>query len=134
MKEQQERFAIEYANCGNATQAAIKAGYSQFSAEVQGCRLLKNDKVQAKIEEIRSQWEQELRKKMANEALTAFNVLVNVMNDIDAKDADKIRCAIDILDRAGYVAERKAEIKINEDRSLERLKRDMAYDDLRVGD
>lgn len=133
MNEQQEKFAIEYAHCGNATQAAKNAGYSENSAEVQGCRLLKNDKVQAKIEELREQQAQELRKKLANEALTAFKVLVDVMNSADAKDGDKIRCAIDILDRAGYAAEKKLEIRSNEDKSLERLKKDMAYDDLRAG-
>mgnify|MGYP003305281492 CR=1 FL=1 len=133
MTEQQERFAVEYASCGNATQAAIKAGYSKEGANRQGSRLLTNVDIQKMIDEIKAQQSQELRHKMAREASTAFNVLVSILNDPDAKDSDKIKCAIDVLDRAGYVAEKKVEIKTNEDRSLERLKQDMAYDDLRVG-
>lgn len=133
MTEQQERFAVEYARCGNATQAAKNAGYSEATAYSQGQRLLKNVEIQKMIDEIKVQQSQELRHKMAREASTAFNVLVSILNDPKAKNNDKIKCAIDVLDRAGYVAEKKVEIKTNEDRSLERLKQDMAYDDLRVG-
>lgn len=39
----------EYLVDHNATQAAIRAGYSRESAESQGSRLLRNDKVQAEI-------------------------------------------------------------------------------------
>lgn len=51
----QERFAIEYLLDMNATQAAIRAGYATRSAEMQGCRLLKNDKVRAEIDKVRTQ-------------------------------------------------------------------------------
>lgn len=37
----QERFVTEYLIDLNATQAAIRAGYSAKTAEVQGCRLLR---------------------------------------------------------------------------------------------
>lgn len=130
MTDKQKRFAIEYANCGNATQAAKSAGYSEATAGSQGHALLKILEIQEFIEEIETQREQELRKKMAKEAAKAFNVLVDVMNN-GKRDADKIKCAIDLLDRAGYGAEKKLEIKTNDDRSLERLKEDMAYDELR---
>ena len=133
MTERQEKFAIEYAQSGNATQSAKNAGYSENSAEVQGCRLLRNDKVSAKIDEEKTKQSEELRKKMSQEALTAFNVLVDIMNNTQAKDSDRIKCAVDLLDRAGYVAEKKVEIKTNEDRSLDRLRQDMAYNDLRTG-
>jgi phage terminase small subunit len=43
----QERFVEEYLIDLNATQAAIRAGYSEQSAEMQGSRLLSNDKVAA---------------------------------------------------------------------------------------
>lgn len=51
--EQQRRFAQEYALDGNATQAAIRAGYSPRSAHDTGHRLLKVPDVQAIIQEIR---------------------------------------------------------------------------------
>lgn len=37
----QQRFVEEYLVDSNATQAAIRAGYSEKCAEVQGCRLLR---------------------------------------------------------------------------------------------
>ena len=47
----QRRFVEEYLVDLNATQAAIRAGYSKKTAEVQGCRLLSNVKVARKIAE-----------------------------------------------------------------------------------
>jgi phage terminase small subunit len=47
----QQRFVDEYLIDLNATQAAIRAGYSVRSAESQGSRLSKNRKVRACIDE-----------------------------------------------------------------------------------
>ena len=47
----QARFVEEYLVDLNATQAAIRAGYSAKTAEVQGSRLLGNVKVAAAIRE-----------------------------------------------------------------------------------
>lgn len=48
--ERQQRFIEAYiANGGNATQAAITAGYSPKSAGVQGCELLKDPNVSAQL-------------------------------------------------------------------------------------
>lgn len=41
----QQRFVQEYLIDLNATQAAIRTGYSAKTAEVQGCRLLSNAKI-----------------------------------------------------------------------------------------
>ena len=46
----QERFVLEYLRSLNATQAAIKAGYSAKTAEAIGSRLLRNVKVSTAIE------------------------------------------------------------------------------------
>lgn len=50
---QRKRLFIEayLSNGKNATQAAIAAGYSEKSAHAQGCRLLKDVKIQAEIAE-----------------------------------------------------------------------------------
>lgn len=45
----QERFVSEYLKDANAKQAAIRAGYAAGSAEVQGCRLLRNAQVRAAV-------------------------------------------------------------------------------------
>lgn len=51
----QEKFCLEYAKLGNARQAYIKAGYKQAkdsTTDVNACRLLKNDKVKARLAEL----------------------------------------------------------------------------------
>ncbi|WP_245583457.1 terminase small subunit [Paenibacillus assamensis] len=47
----QQRFADEYLIDLNATQAAIRAGYSANTAEQQACRLMKHAKVRAYIDD-----------------------------------------------------------------------------------
>lgn len=113
MTEQWEIFATEYARTGNATQSAIVAGYSETSAYNQGYRLTKNDEVAKRIAEIQQQMAQELRDKMSAKASSAFEVLEQIMKNPKAKDADKIKCAVEVLDRAGYVAEKKVEVSAN---------------------
>lgn len=50
LTDQQQRFCEEYVIDCNATQAAIRAGYEEASAHVQGSRLLRNDKIQIAIQ------------------------------------------------------------------------------------
>ena len=52
MNQKQKAFATEYVLDYNATQAAIRAGYSEKAAYNQGNRLMKNDEVQAMIGEL----------------------------------------------------------------------------------
>ncbi len=51
MTNKQKRFADEYLIDSNATQAAIRAGYSEQTAYSQGQRLLKNVDVRSYIDE-----------------------------------------------------------------------------------
>jgi phage terminase small subunit len=51
MNEKQKAFADYYIETLNATEAAKRAGYSEKTAEVQGCRLLNNAKIKAYIKE-----------------------------------------------------------------------------------
>lgn len=51
LTEKQQRFVDEYLIDLNATQAAIRAGYSVKTADVQGSRLLANVKVQQAVSE-----------------------------------------------------------------------------------
>ena len=48
----QSRFAESYAACGNATEAARKAGYSLKTATSQGARLLTYANVAARITQL----------------------------------------------------------------------------------
>jgi phage terminase small subunit len=51
LTDKQERFVQEYMIDLNATQAAIRAGYSVKTAKEQGCRLFTNVHIQAAIQE-----------------------------------------------------------------------------------
>ena len=48
-----ELFCVEYAKTGNGLQSALKAGYAASSAKVQGCRLITDDNIKARIDELR---------------------------------------------------------------------------------
>lgn len=50
----QDKFSVEYLVDLNGTQAAIRAGYSPKTAEVTASRLLRNVKVQNRIQELRA--------------------------------------------------------------------------------
>jgi phage terminase small subunit len=52
--ERHERFCQEYLVDLNATQAAMRTGYSPDSAHAQGCRLLKDADVQLRIKELQA--------------------------------------------------------------------------------
>lgn len=60
LNDRQQRFRDEYLIDGNATQAAIRAGYSAKTAHVQGHALLRNPKVAAAITEKRTKRSQRL--------------------------------------------------------------------------
>ena len=64
----QEMFCQEYIKDLNATQAAIRAGYSEKTADVQGPRLLGNVRVSVRVSEL-------FRTRAAAVGVTAENVL-----------------------------------------------------------
>ena len=66
--DNQQRFCHEYLIDYNATKAAIRAGYSEKSAEQQGHHLLKKPQVKAYIEELKT-------KQLAKIDITAEKVL-----------------------------------------------------------
>ena len=60
LKEKQKRFVEEYLVDLNATNAAIRAGYSKKTAYSQGSRLLKSDEVKRQIQQKREEFSQNL--------------------------------------------------------------------------
>lgn len=54
------KFALAYLEDGNATKAAIGAGYTPNSAHVTGSRLLKNVKIRAYLEHARRELEENI--------------------------------------------------------------------------
>ena len=52
LSKKEEKFVIEYVRTGNATQSAIKAGYSERSARQTACRMLTKDYILKAIDEL----------------------------------------------------------------------------------
>ncbi len=55
LTSRREKFIVEYAECGNATEAARRAGYSPRSAKQLGSRLTKVDLIQRQVAARRQQ-------------------------------------------------------------------------------
>ena len=53
LKEKQEKFCTEYLACGNATTAALRAGYSKKNARTIGSENLTKLDIQRRIQELR---------------------------------------------------------------------------------
>lgn len=112
---QQKLFVDNYLKLRkkNATQAAVEAGYSAKSAQSQSSQLLMNPNVLEYLEKREKQLEKELKREFFFDALDARRVLSDIMNNPDAKDADRASAAKDLLDRAGYKAVDVHEIQAN---------------------
>ena len=73
----QEKFCHEYLKTGNARQAYINAGYSfgkESTADANACRLLKHDKVKARLDE--------LREEVQTEAIADIREMQKALTDI----------------------------------------------------
>lgn len=91
MNPKQQAFVRAYLGSahGNATKAAIAAGYSERSAHVQGCELLKHPKVREAID-----------KRAEKADITAESILQELRSvafaQVDLKGSDKLK-ALDLL-------------------------------------
>lgn len=95
-------FVQEYIRCNNITQAAKAAGYSEQTAHSQGSRLLKHVKVQQYLNKTEQNLNKDLREMFVSDAVEAYGVLKEIMNDKLAPPKDRLAAARDLLDRAGY--------------------------------
>lgn len=108
----QEKFCIEYAKCGNARQAYISAGYKHkkdSTTDVNACRLLKNDKVKARLAELYEaakndaiadvQEMQETLTKIIRQSLTEEVIVVESIGDFmsEATKIDKKPAIKDVI-------------------------------------
>lgn len=94
MTHRQELFIQEYIKTGNATNSAIKAGYSKRTAKSIGQRLLTFVDIKKRIEE--------LNQKITNNNIMTANgrqeYLTKLINSDDVKVSDKLK-ALDILNK-----------------------------------
>lgn len=109
LSAKQEKFCLEYRKHeGNATAAAIAAGYSERTAGSQGNRLLKNVEIQKRIKELA---DDAVRKQIIGLDRRAL-VLSKIAQDAGADTQARIR-AIDVLNKMDGVYIFKAEINIS---------------------
>lgn len=104
MNTRHRAFAEYYAQTANATEAAIKAGFSARTAYSQGCRLLKNVEVQNLI--------QELQERAASERIADMETVKgfwsDVMRDEGEKTADRLKASELLAKSAGAFLDRVA--------------------------
>lgn len=108
MTIKQQRFADEYIITGNATQAAIKAGYSQKYANTNANKLLQNTTIKKRIDERLEQLESEkiasqqevlsylssvMRGEMTEQTLRSVGESGQVIAEIDVGAKDRIKAA-----------------------------------------
>ena len=104
-----EKFCVEYRkNGGNATAAAIAAGYSERTAAQQATRLLRNVNILKRIKELA---DDAIRKQIIGLDKRAL-VLSKIAED-DAADVQARIRAIDVLNKMDGVYVFKTEVKIS---------------------
>lgn len=94
MTERQRKFAEYYVQCGNATQSAVKAGYSEKFANTNAAKLLQNTTVAAYIKQL-SEAAQTARIMTARDRQ---ELLSDIARGEDNAAADRIR-AVDTLNK-----------------------------------
>lgn len=92
LTDKQLLFATEYIKTANATQAALKAGYSENSARQQGSRLLSNANVSQYIQ-------QHMEQKNNNTIATADEVLQYLTRVMNGEEKDAFGLDVSVNDR-----------------------------------
>lgn len=112
LTDRQLRFVEEYVKDYNATQAAIRAGYSEKTAHNSGHRNVKNGEIQEKIKELQELMRTQLQQQFSSDAIVARKIMLNIMSDEDAPEAVRLSAAKDFLDRAGFKPVEKQETEL----------------------
>lgn len=116
MTAKQEAFAIEYLKDKNATQAAIRAGYSAKTAYSIGCEMLRKPEIQ---EIIRAKQEEAVK----NAEITSEWIVAQckeIATNVLAKDADKLR-ALELIGKYLGMFTERVEMKGQIDTAVTKL-------------
>ena len=92
LTEKERIFADEYIKTTNATQSAIKAGYSEKSASSKGSQLLRKVKVRKYIDDV-------MEKRSKNTIATADEVLKYLTKVMNGEEKDAFGLDASIADR-----------------------------------
>lgn len=108
LKEKYKKFCLSFrANGGNATAAAIVAGYSEKTAAQAGSRLLKNVKVKQYLQELAN----DANRKQIITIDKRQEILSQVALDENAETNARIR-AIDVLNKMDGIYIAKVEVNV----------------------
>lgn len=91
MNERQAKFCREYLLDGNGRQAAIRAGYSAATAEVQASRLLTYDNVRGEIERLRDEANRKAEEAMCAKFIDKRRILNEIIRNPKIQARDRIR-------------------------------------------
>ena len=127
LTQKQRRFIDEYIISGNATQAAIKAGYSKKTAAVTATENLRNPNIKAEIEKRNAEIQSEktadmtevmeyLTSVMRGEQTESVATSKGVFPGVEVSAKDRIKAAELIGKRNGAWTDKK---EINGDLSIE---------------
>ncbi|HHT7719654.1 TPA: terminase small subunit [Streptococcus suis] len=123
----QQRFADEYIICGNATEAAIKAGYSGKYANTNASKLLQNTTIKSHIDERLDELKSEkvadqqevleyltsvMRGQTQEQTLCSIGELGQQVIDIDVGAKDRIKAA-ELLGKRHRLWTDKVEAEVN---------------------
>ena len=126
LTEKQKRFADYYIECGNATEAAIRAGYSESSAKEIGCENLTKPNISAYIAE-RMKPTEEKRIATGDEVMEFFTAVmrgeIRDAFDLPPSLADRKDAAKELAKRTVDITGKKEEYE--DDNFIEALKCDM---------
>ena len=114
MNERQEVFCREYAACGNATTAAIKAGYSEKTARKIGSRLLTYVDIKKRIGELGKVCEEKAFLTIAEKR----RILQEIAQDPEARKDERMK-AIDLDNKMEGVYINRTELTGNNGGPLE---------------
>ena len=108
LNARQKAFCEYYVASGNATEAAIKAGYKEKYAGVNADKLLKNTNIQKYIDEL----QEKIKSSRIMTAIERKEFLTSLIKDGNAKDTDRLK-AVDILNKMDGEYTQKVEVNGN---------------------
>ena len=137
MTPKQERFVQEYMLDLNATQAAIRAGYSAKTAEQQGPRLLGNVGVAAAIQAGQAEFRK--RMEVSKESVTDQLNTAYDMAEANGQTSVMVQATMGIAKVHGLLVDKTEEVKPVENMTPDELRAESAklraqLDELDLGD
>ena len=115
MTEKQDKFIETYVATGNATQAAVAAGYSEKTARAKGYQL--KNQLHSKIQE-------EVQKSIADKIPSSLKWLSDLAENAESESV-RLGAIKDILDRAGLKPVDKVETTTIEQMSADEIRKEL---------